>query len=465
MRHDAQRGRLNRRYCRVIHLVGIGAVCCGIIEGADGGENPPDLDSFRKGMEQGQVETVLPRLLALEEQWAGEPKYDLLLGWAYAETGQNDQASFALERVLMLDPHQSEAHLLTARVMVTLGQPDTAKKHLLQVGDISLPTVLQQMREQLQDSLNRRDDTQATHSSTARFTGSVQVTSGYDTNVNAGPSAITLIIPSISSSTATTLGTLSKEGAWVTTASGIGGMRVPLTEKTQLIGALSVSHSAIPKRTDREEGYLTGLLGIEHLTGKEKTTLAGFSQGYTLEHGLYRSYWGGVTSWRHELGEGAGLTGYVQYLNDHYPDYASYEIQRVVGGVTHEVAAFDPRLTLSYGGHLGKETAKDAAYPQVTKSLWGGDVAGKYRLQDQWTLMGTLAYERQDYAGNDLLYSDQRLDHVWSLGTTLDWEYAKQWHLLASMSYYDNRSNLALYDYDRALVNLALRWDFADGIH
>lgn len=464
MRQDAQRGRFYRGRYRAICLVGIGAVCCGIIEGAHG-EALPDLEGIRIGMEQGQVETVLPRLFALEEQWAGEPGYDLLLGWAYAEIGQNDQASFALERVLMQSPRQGEAHLLTAQVMVKLGQLDKAKDHLSQVGDVSLPPVLQRMRNQLQDSLTRWSDAQDAKTSTTRLTGSMQVTTGYDSNVNAGPSAITLMIPAISSSSTTSLGTLSKEGAWVTTVSGVGGLTVPLTQKTQLIGALSVSQSTIPKRTDREEGYATGLLGVEYLTGKEKGTLAGFSQGYALDHGLYRSYWGGVTSWRHELADGAGLTGYVHYLNDHYPDYATYEIQRVAGGFTHEVVTTNPKVTFSYGGHLGKETAKDSAFPQVGKSLWGGDVGGKYRLQEQWTLLGTAAYERQNYAGNDFLYSTERLDHVWSLGATLDWEYAKQWHLLTSMSYYDNRSNLALYDYDRAVVTLALRWDFADGIH
>ncbi|MBF0423868.1 MAG: tetratricopeptide repeat protein [Magnetococcales bacterium] len=458
-------GRMHQRrwrfWTRLFVPLSVGWLVAGIVWPAVAASVSP-WTKAQEWLEQGQVERALSSLTAMEEQQAGEPGYDVVWGWALLAAGRMEQASFALERVLMVDPTQSQGHLLTAELYFRRGDLDRARNHLDQVRDSPLPPTLQQIRKNLTASLSAPTITPDGAATGNRRVASMQLGFGYDSNLTSGPNAAELLIPGIATTSTTSLGTLSRAGGWVTTIGGMGGISLPVAPGTQVMGAVSVSQNSVPRRPDREEGYGSGLLGVSYHTGQETFTVAATAQGHRLDHTLYRTYWSGLGHWRHQLSDTAAVNGYGQYLNDHYPDYSTYDIQRFVAGASHEMAV-SPHLHVSWGGHGGRELAKDDSSPQVSKYLFGGEGGGKYRMSNTVIWSGTVGYERQNYDANDLFYLSQRRDQVWSLATTLDWAFSDPWHLTSTISYTDNHSSLSLYDYNRALFTLALRWDFTDG--
>src|SRR3990172_10272519 len=66
-------------------------------------------DQARKLLEQRNAKAAYDLLLPLQSQRAGEIEYDYFLGVAALDAGDPQQAVFALERVLAVNPHFLQA--------------------------------------------------------------------------------------------------------------------------------------------------------------------------------------------------------------------------------------------------------------------------------------------------------------------------------------------------------------------
>ncbi|MBF0190936.1 MAG: DUF560 domain-containing protein [Magnetococcales bacterium] len=446
-------------------------LCLGLgVSAAAYAERAPDLlESSRAWLEQGKPELALSRLGAEEHRRAGESAFDLLLGWALMASGRDDEAAFALERVLMLDRQQSQAHLQLAMLAKRRGDTPQAEAHFRRVDAERLPPIFKPEWQRLRDALFTQPSPQAGLSGNdpgkpggqgTRLAGNLLFGMGYDTNVTSGPHAEALILPGISSTLPILLGRSSRQGSPLLTVTGNGSFLTPLTSHTAVGGALSVTQNALSQRQDLDETTITGMLGVSHVMAGDTVSLAGFSQDYRVDKEAYRSFWGGATSWSHPLNDRHTWIGHVQYLNDDYPFYPRDSMQRVAGGMADEIALDKKGAHVSGGWRVGREWPKDDAAPQVGLRLVGLDLGTKWPVSETVTAQGLLQYERKDYDARDLYHLWQRNDDLWTLGGFVDWEYARHWHLMPSITHLHNQSNLALYQYDRTLITLALRWDF-----
>jgi hypothetical protein len=82
-----------------------------------------------------------------------------------------------------------------------------------------------------------------------------------------------------------------------------------------------------------------------------------------------------------------------------------------------------------------------APWSSVSAFLVGGVQVGKYTQV------------------NDL-FDEKREDHLYDATAGIAWTFAKGWSLRPQVVYYKNKSNLALYEYDRTDTSINLRVDF-----
>ena len=82
---------------------------------------------------QKNPKAALELLLPLEGDRAGNLEYDYLLGLAALDAGDAQQAVFALERVLAVNPDYQQARAEIARAYVELGERENAKRELQNV--------------------------------------------------------------------------------------------------------------------------------------------------------------------------------------------------------------------------------------------------------------------------------------------------------------------------------------------
>src|SRR6218665_4050129 len=81
-------------------------------------------------LSQKQPRSAYELLSPLEEERAGDPDYDYLLGLAALESGQASEAAFAFERCLAADPRNGPCRVQMARTHLALGENNSARLEL-----------------------------------------------------------------------------------------------------------------------------------------------------------------------------------------------------------------------------------------------------------------------------------------------------------------------------------------------
>ena len=84
------------------------------------------------------AEGGLPAAQALVELAPGDARAHDLLGWAYHLAGRHAEGERVLLKALSLDPDLPSAHYHLCSLYLTLGQPDSARRHLQRVIDLDL---------------------------------------------------------------------------------------------------------------------------------------------------------------------------------------------------------------------------------------------------------------------------------------------------------------------------------------
>ncbi len=92
------------------------------------GAEPGPISQAEALLAEGKTQAVYDLLAPLEFEYSGDPKFDLMFGYAALESGNASVASLAFERVLALEPSNPEARLHLARAYVVLNDPASAKR-------------------------------------------------------------------------------------------------------------------------------------------------------------------------------------------------------------------------------------------------------------------------------------------------------------------------------------------------
>jgi tetratricopeptide (TPR) repeat protein len=139
---------------------------------------------------KGQAQTAYDLLSPLEDERAGDPDYDYLLGLAALETGRGGQAAFAFERCLATDPANGPCRVQMARTHLALGETGSAREELKAVQDSRPPREVSDLVTRYLGALTQREQDEKQRT---RF--HVQVGAGHDSNVSGTTDATTIAIP------------------------------------------------------------------------------------------------------------------------------------------------------------------------------------------------------------------------------------------------------------------------------
>jgi len=168
-----------------------------------------------------------------------------------------------------------------------------------------------------------------------------------------------------------------------------------------------------------------------------------------------------VAQWQHSFDERTQASLYGQYAQLRYATQPVRDADRSIIGVAYAQAfsgGFSPAIFASLYG--GEEKVVDETVPWLGHTPVGVRLGGQLRLGGGWSVFGSLSYEQRKYGGIEPLFlvtrEDQQTDanlglsYLWRPGTTV----------LAQVAYTDNESNVALNDFNRTIVSMALRFNF-----
>lgn len=415
----------------------------------------PSGDVAARGLslvQAGRAAEAYALLVGAAPQRAGDPSFDYALALAALDTGRPAEAMIALQRVLARQPNNGPARAELARAYAMVGDADTARREFdTVVGDPTIPDPVRQRFTRIIDDLDRTIAGGGTS-----VTGFEEGGVGYDSNVNSATALDSMVIPLFAG-----LGPASLSAGAIETDDAFGrlegGVSVVhgLSRQSRVFGSLLGSVKQNFEEEDFNQASLVATGGLaRNFVGGLTVSAAAQAQRFWFGGDAYRESYGLTLQGSKALGDGSALNLTTQYFQITYPDDPLRDGERVSFGLSRAGRTSVVAL------QAGRESADDATGDHYSHSFLGLSGAIEAPLREGLALTASLAGEGRDHDSFDPLFLKAREDRQIDVSLGLKMQVSPRAILRPQVTYTDNRSNIALYDYQRTTAAVTLRTEF-----
>lgn len=414
------------------------------------------LAQAREHLLQGRPGEALKLLDPLEAKLAADREYNYLLAQALLDVGQAARALFPINRILRRDPDDATALLLLSRARMALGQPEPAREALARAKKAQQPPQISERINQYLSIIAAAEEAGAT-----RVGGHLEVSFGYDSNVNSATGATQIALPVFGGAIGTLSPAATKQSDTFFALAGSVGLKHPLTANLALVAAASASQRLNGSHDEFDLGTLDGSLGLRFTSGANEWTGVLSAQQFEVDYTRFRTTAGGSVQWRRMLGPQTEVSAFGQFARLSYPSQSLRDAERSVVGLAIGHALGKARPPIVFGSiYAGKEDERAAGVPFFGHDLVGVRIGVDKAYSERFAVSASVAYEERRYGGQDPLFLVGRRDEQFDFRLALLYALTQQWILIPQLTYTDNRSNIALNRYRRTALFLALRYAF-----
>lgn len=405
----------------------------------------------------------------MEPEHAGDPEFDFWYGLAAKAAGKNQQAVFAFERVVLVQPGNARAKLELADAYYRMGNHGEARRLFEDVLATTPPDPVQQRIRTYLNAMGAAEESRKT-----RVTGHATVAAGYDSNIS---SATDVVNHSVDISGVPFLIQLSplslaEEAGF---AEFRGGVDIVQPVNQRDVRFLGIS----AQRRDNEDVFSGGnfdysALGItggwmlrrgtatwripfnvQGLWAESESTGIANDDRYSFSAGLEYS---------RPLSAKSSVVWFGQAGNAHVPSDENRNLWQVrLGGGYNWIIDGLP-VRMSTIAMVGTEPAEESG---VLAEVNGRDYAA-LRLTASWritpvqSLTAALGAQASKYHESTFFSTwGEREEVLADASLGWQWQMQRNWTLNADLSHADNASRgTALYDYSRTQFKLGSTWRF-----
>jgi outer membrane protein len=407
------------------------------------------------------------QLAPMEACCAGNPDFDYVYGIAALDSGHPAQAVVALRRALGVRPDFYIARAELGRALAAMGDLAGAKREFEQVQNVpDLPPVAR-------DALGRQVAAidQAVAKGAKHYSGYLESSFGYDTNVNAGPSGQTLLIPALAFLGPATITSqaMPKKSAFYELAGGFSGT-LPVDNETALF--TNLAGNIHPLFSDNSQ-FGTALAGGEAGVARQVQDLgilsaAGVAQTFVLGGKVFRNIFGAAGQWRQRFDNVWDTSIALSWLRLNYPnvdctpapsgcqDTNRYTLTGTLGGRFD--APMKPGVYLALSG--GKQLAISSAFDYFSFTFIGARAGVEVSPLAWLTFFAQAAYEDDLYDADYPLFFYKRHDQLFDVLGGVQFKFTDAWSLRTSLDWSETQSNITIFTYQRWIAQAALRWTF-----
>ena len=410
--------------------------------------SPDQLSALGLAQTGRKADEVYRFLEPLEGRYAGDVDYDYLLGTSAFDSGRFGQAIFVLQRAVATRPRFAGARMELARAYYALGDNESARREFAILEKDTPPP---QARRAIAEYMAAIDRRAAAYQ--RQLTGYAELGSGYDSNANGSPDIQTFLdIPLDTRNQSTASGYYNL---------GLGGLAsYPFAPAWRLVGTGSAGYRSNPDATFVDSQVLRLAGGVEWRPGQFELSLQpNFAMALLDGEDNHRVVAvDAAGTWHFDqaqtsLNVRSGQTRFADGLEE-------LDVDTLVYGIAAQYTTLSmPRVQLVSAVTFGSDDAVDPG-SVFGRDLTGGRIGAVVDFGGGHAVLVSVAGVSSDYDG--LFFGARRDDE--QLGTTLGYEWgglrALGWTLRAQLNYVDNRSSVALYDYDRLDAGVSLRKEF-----
>lgn len=416
------------------------------------GDDTVGLENAKASIGAGNSEMAYVMLSQMAEAKAGNPEFDYQLGLAAADTGRHTEAILAFQRVLAIQPNNSQARAELARAYALAGDIDTARAQFdTVVADPSLPDPVRQRFDRLVRDYSQQIDGKSSVS------GFVDVKGGWDSNINAATDETQLVIPLFAAFGAGTLGANARatESGFVDAVAGVSGVKA-LSRQSRVFGSVLGNYRDNFENKNFDQGSLTGTAGLGHsLANRDVISASVQAQKFWLGGNGFRTSLGAIGQYTKALQAGRALSLSAEYFDLDFKNDPLRDAQRYGVGASYATRRF---IVSAAAGH--EETKSDLT-DHLSFDYYRLSVSGEKPLNEKVSFVAGLTGQIRPYDTPDPLFLEERRDEQIDLSVGMKVRILdEQTYLRPQVTYTRNWSNFAINDYDRAVVSVGLRREF-----
>jgi len=381
----------------------------------------------------------------------GDPEFDHAYGVAALRSGHTSEAVFALERVTVNEPGNLDARLDLAEAYLLLGNRGASIQELGQANQLQASA---EQSDRLRDLAARAGP--VTFEKPSGWTGDIGLSVGYDSNINNATGDDLLSLPGLGDIT------LDQSATEIDDSFVQLGFRLDhsgsLGSDARTAIAIDGYHREYVDDDDYDLDDLNLAAGVSTKSDDSTYAVQGRIRPTWRGGDLYRS----IYSLAGELGKAStGSTDYDFGLQWSYLDYEDdplldrHQVLASVG-LTHKAVPLVHQAML-YGG---SEWADHDAGDYNARDLAGITYRLTYSAAGDSRSFAQVFYQYAGYKAEDPAYDETRDDNLLGISLGHDWRAARNLTVFGRYFYYDNSSNLDLYDYDRHQIQAGVRYRF-----
>lgn len=383
----------------------------------------------------------------------GNPDFDFYFGVAAIDSGHAGEGVLALERYIANFPGNQAARLELARGYFVLGDDARAREEFDAVLKTDPPAAVQANIERFMDALRARE---SRYQTTTGFY--LEAGIGVDSNVNAGVSSPNITLPVFGP---VTLLSGVKTGDTFTHLAAGGNVTHPVAPGVALFGSANTQLKLNFNDSAFDVGSAGVAGGVSYLQSKNLWRATVSHSGLWVGSDRFRSVTALGGEVHHQLDELNMVNGAIQYADlDHPGANAVRDAQFYNLGIGYRkafVGSFQPLLSISL--NYGEEDNRRGR-PDLGRNLYGGRVGLALTPAPKWALSAGGTYLESRYDGPDILLGTVREDKYYGLDVIASYALTRNWSVRGEYSYIRNDSNLALFEYDRYLFAVKVRYEF-----
>ena len=407
------------------------------------------------------------QLAPMEDRLAGNPDYDYVYGVAALDSGHPAQAVVALRSALKVRPDFHTARAELGRALAAMGDLAGAKREFEAVRNVQeLPPVVR-------DAVGRHItaiDTAAANQSAKHYSGYLETSVGYDTNVNAGPSNQTLLIPALAFLGPATIAPQAtpKRAGFYEIAGGFNGA-LPINNETAVFANLVGNIHPLFDYSEFRTALAGGETGIaRQVQNFGIFSVSGIAQTFFLGGKTFRNIYGAAGQWRRPITEGWDTSLALSWLRLGYPnidctpDPAGCQDTNRYTATGTVVRRFDTSMkpAVSLAANVGKEVAITDGFDFLSYKFVGVRSGFEVSPLAWMTLFAQAGYEDHRYEADYPLFFIPRHDQVFDILGGVEFKLSDAVSIRPTVNWSQTRSNVSIFENKRWISQAALRWTY-----
>ena len=391
--------------------------------------------------------------LALDNlaEFEGDPKFDYAFGAAAKAKGELNIAVFAFERVLQVQPNAVDARLALAVSYYDLGNLDASEKELevlkrFKINNANLSSTVNAYLSAIKVKRQQLEN---------HWQSSLRTGVGVDSNPNNGIDDEFVTIPALGQ-IALFAESLENDSTYADFQGQFAYVK-PVNQRSSWQVSGSISHTEFEDTLALDRTFLA--TNFAYRTQIKGFDISGsvFYRPLWLDGESILDYYGVTLTTSKQIDHGLTIGIDISGSQENYEELFGFDrdqwltntwVSLIKSGSSH-------RLNLRYG-----EEKADNNNDFLDRDILGIGYQWKQQFGRRWGYQLSLDYIDSEFQGINPLFVAVREDSFFSSDVEVRYALAERWRLMGRLSYINNDSDIAIYEYKRVNIWVGARYEF-----